>query len=233
MVEQYGQTDVKNADCIVVLSGDGMVLRAFHENFSNKIPIYGMNLGKIGFLTNDYSGKNLVERIEKAIRVEFHPLRVIVEKSNGETSGDIAINEVYLLRETHQSAKIRIKVNGVLKMKELVCDGLISATPIGSTAYNYSAYGPIVPIGIKLISMTPISPFRPRNWRGALLPSNTILDFEVIDSDKRPVCVVADYMEFREASKARVFEDKSVTMTLLLDKGNSLNERILCEQFAT
>jgi NAD+ kinase len=233
MVRRYGQANVEKADCIVVLSGDGMVLRAFHENFNKKIPVYGMNRGKIGFLTNNYSKEDIVERIEQAVRIEFHPLRVVVEKNNGEISNDIAINEVYLLRETHQSAKIKIKVNGVLKMEELICDGLISATPIGSTAYNYSAYGPIVPIGTKLISLTPISPFRPRNWRGALLSSETILDFEVIDGYRRPVRVVADYVEFREALKARVFEDKSMTMTLLLDKSNPLNERILCEQFAT
>jgi NAD+ kinase len=233
MVKRYGQEDVENADCIVVLSGDGMVLRAFHENFSNGIPVYGMNRGNVGFLTNNYSKENLIERIKQATRVEFHPLRVVVEKSDGEVFSDIAINEVYMLRETHQSAKIMIKVNGVLRIRELVCDGLISATPMGSTAYNYSAYGPIVPIGANLLSITPISPFRPRNWRGALLSSDTVLDFEVVDSKKRPVCVVADYVEFREAFKARVFEDKSVTMTLLLDNGHSLNERILSEQFAT
>lgn len=233
MVKRYGQANIDEADCIVVLSGDGMVLRAFHENYFRKLPIYGMNRGALGFLTNEYSRENLEERIQKSIQINFHPLRVIVEKKDGEIFTDIAVNEVYLLRETHQSAKIRITVDGILRMKELVCDGLISATQIGSTAYNYSAFGPIIPIGSNLIAITPISPFRPRNWRGAILSADTVLDFEVIDSVRRPVCAVADYVEFRQALKVRVFEDKSTTLTLLLDKNNSLEKKVLDEQFTT
>ncbi|MDR2157859.1 MAG: NAD kinase [Holosporaceae bacterium] len=233
MMKEYGQASIDEAECIVVLSGDGMILRAFHENFERKIPIYGMNRGGIGFLTNRYSKENLVERIKRAVSVKAHPLRVIVEKNNGEKFSDIALNEVYLLRETHQSAKIQIKVNGAIRMKELVCDGLISATSLGSTAYNYSAFGPILPISSKLITLTPISPFRPRNWRGALLHSDTVLDLEVLDNIRRPVCAVADYVEFRQALRVSIFEDRSVSLNLLLDKENSLDKKILDEQFAT
>jgi NAD+ kinase len=192
-----------------------------------------MNRGAVGFLANKYLKENLEERIRQAIRVKFHPLRVIVEKRNGETFTDIAVNEVYLLRETHQSAKISITVNGILRMKELVCDGLISATSVGSTAYNYSAFGPIIPPGSQLLAITPISPFRPRNWRGAILSSDVILDFDIIDNTRRPVCAVADYIEFRQALKVRVFEDKSTVLTLLLDKDNSMEDKILAEQFTT
>ena len=232
MVKLYGQANIEEAECIVVLSGDGMVLKAFHENFDRKIPIYGMNRGKIGFLTNKYSKENLEEKILQAVEVKFHPMRVVVEKKNGETFSDIAVNEVYLLRETHQSAKIAIKVDGILRMQELICDGLIAATQIGSTAYNYSALGPIIPVGFNLMALTPISPFRPRNWRGIILPSDTVLDFEVIDDVRRPVCAVADYIEFRQAVKIKVFEDKTVTLSLLLDVDNSLENKILNEQFA-
>jgi NAD+ kinase len=233
MVKQYGQADIDEAECIVVLSGDGMVLRAFHENYARNIPVFGMNRGDIGFLTNRYAKENLEERIQQSNRITFHPLRVIVEKINGESFSDIAINEVYLLRETHQSAKISITVDGILRMKELVCDGLISATSIGSTAYNYSAFGPIIPLGSQLMAITPISPFRPRNWRGAILSIDTMLDFDIIDHVRRPVCAVADYIEFRQALKVKVFEDKRVTLTLLLDKDNPIQNKILAEQFAT
>ncbi|MDR0968413.1 MAG: NAD kinase [Holosporaceae bacterium] len=233
MTELYGQASADEAEYIVVLSGDGAILRAFHENFDKKIPVYGMNLGKVGFLANDYSAENLPERIGRAVQTNFHPLRVIAERSDGETFSSIAVNEVYLLRETHQSAKIEIKVDGVLKMKELVCDGLISSTPIGSSAYNYSAGGPIIPVGSKLTALTPISSFRPRNWRGAVLPEDCELDFEVIDHASRPVCVVADYVEFRRTYRAKVFLDKSVTLTLLFDKDNTFKNKIINEQFLT
>jgi len=233
MVKRYGQADIDEAECVVVLSGDGMVLRALHENFQRKVPVYGLNRGGIGFLANPYSEEDLIERILKANKLAFHPLKMIIEKNDGETFSCIAINEVYLLRETHQSAKIRINVNGETKMPELVCDGLISATPIGSTAYNYSAHGPIIPTGSKLIALTPISSFRPRGWRGALLSSDTILEFEIIDSKRRPVLAVADYVEFRQAYKVCVSEDKSITLSLLFDNENLLEKKVLAEQFAT
>jgi NAD+ kinase len=233
MVKRYGQSEINEADCAVVLSGDGMVLRTFHETFSKKIPIYGMNRGGIGFLTNEYAKDDLPERIQKAIPLKITPLKMVAENENGESFSTIAVNEVYLLRETHQSAKIKIKVNGLVKIKELICDGLISATPAGSTAYNYSANGPIIPLESKLMILTPISPFRPRYWRGALLSSGTLLDFEIIDHKNRPVCAVADYLEFRKVSKVSVFEDKDTTLTLLFDGNNGLEKKILDEQFST
>ena len=233
MVKEYGQASPDEADCIVVLSGDGMVLRAFHETFERQIPIYGMNRGGIGFLTNSYVKTGLIEKIQQAVEVKIHPLRVIATTDQGETYSSIAINEVYLLRETHQSAKIRICVDNIPHLKELVCDGIITSTPIGSTAYNYSANGPIIPLESNLLALTPISAFRPRCWRGALIGSKSKVRLEVIDHLRRPVCAVADYVEFRHVSNVTVFEDKSVTLTLLFDKENTLEKKILEEQFAT
>jgi NAD+ kinase len=233
MVKTYGQWEAESADCIVALSGDGTVLRAFHETAELGIPVYGMNRGGVGFLTNVYREENLIERIEKASPLKIHPIRVMAERQNGETFNTIAVNELYLLRETHQTAKIRVKVDGILRMPELVCDGIIVATSTGSSAYNYSANGPIIPPGSRLMALTPISSFRPRGWRGALLSSDTVLDMEVIDHTQRPVCAVADYVEFRCVSKVRVYEEKNMTLTLLFDEENELHKKILDEQFAT
>lgn len=233
MTKGYGQCSPNEADCIVVLSGDGMVLRAFHENHKCNVPIYGMNRGELGFLTNEYKKENLVERLQKAIPLKFHPLRARLRRDTGEEFSTIAINEVYLLRETHQSAKLQVKIDGKVMIKGLVCDGLITATSIGSTAYNYSAGGPIIPYGAPLISLTPISPFRPRCWRGALLHENTNIELEVIDNARRPVSAVADYDEFREVVEVSISIDKSVNLTLLLDPDRTLNQKVLEEQFAT
>jgi NAD+ kinase len=231
MVKIYGQADVAEADCVVVLSGDGMVLRAFHEIANRKLPIYGMNRGKVGFLTNSYSKDNLVERIQNATALKIYPLKVTVENSSGEVFNTVAINELYLLRQTHQSAKIKVVVDGVIQMNELICDGIIASTEIGSTAYNYSANGPIIPTGSKLIALTPISPFRPRRWHGALLRSDSQLKFEVIDRFRRPVCAVADYVEFRDVFKIDVSENRDMLLTLLFDQDNQFNKKILREQF--
>ena len=233
MVDMYGQASIKRADCIVVLSGDGMVLRTMHETFDKNLPVFGMNCGGIGFLTNDYLQEGLVERISKAHSLKIHPLRLNMTRDNSHKFSEIAVNEVYLLRQTHQSAKIQVKINGVTMLEELVCDGLITASPTGSTAYNYSANGPILPVGSPLMALTPISAFRPRCWRGALLSLDTVLEFEILDHISRPVCVVADYVEFREAYKVEVFEDKDVTLTLLMDEESMLEKKILKEQFAT
>lgn len=233
MTQRYGQANIAEADCIVVLSGDGMVLRAFHENYERNIPIYGMNRGALGFLTNPYEKENLVERIESAHATKIHPLQLTAELDDGSIRSEIAVNEVYLLRETHQSAKIQIKVDGKVRIKELVCDGLIAASSVGSTAYNYSAGGPIIPLGNPLMALTPISAFRPRGWRGAILSSDTTLEFEILDHKRRPVCAIADYMEFREAFKIKVAENKEITLTLLLDEDNRLEKKVLDEQFAT
>jgi len=233
MVELYGQYPVHEADCIVVLSGDGMILRAFHENYQHNLPVYGMNRGDLGFLTNKYRTEDLIRRIENAVPLEFHPLRAWIEKENGETCSAVAINEVYLLRETHQSAKLRVKIDGVVRLKELVCDGLITSSALGSTAYNYSAGGPIIPSGSPLMALTPISSFRPRCWRGALLPENTCVELKVLYGSTRPVCAVADYVEFRNAVNVKIVQDKSLTFSLLLDPDNTLDKKILEEQFAT
>lgn len=233
MVKIYGQVPLDKADCIVVLSGDGMVLRAFHESFQYNLPVYGMNRGKLGFLTNEYSKENLIERIQDAASLKFNPLQTtVVTKSNGAFSS-IAVNEVYLLRETHQSAKLSITVDGDLKLKELVCDGLIIASDIGSTAYNYSAGGAIIPINSGLLALTPISSFRPRRWRGAVLSDYSKIEIQAIDQERRPVCAVADYVEFRGATKVCVSKNRSMTLTLLLDKDNTLENKVLAEQFAT
>ncbi len=231
MIKTYGQCDLMSADCIVVLSGDGMVLRTFHETISCNLPVYGMNCGKIGFLTNPYFKDNLIERIKNSTAFEFHPLKIHAKNRDGETFDTMAINELYLLRQTHQSAKIRVIVDNVVQIKELICDGIIAATQIGSTAYNYSANGPIIPPNSKLLALTPISSFRPRKWRGAILNSNTVLDFEVIDSVRRPVCAVADYAEFRNLHKVNIVEDKTTTLNLLFDKDNPFDKKILSEQF--
>lgn len=232
MTKRYGQSALDEADCIVVLSGDGMVLRTFHENFMRGIPVYGMNRGMLGFLANPYKKSDLIERIENATELKIHPLRLIAEKDGGEAQSTIAVNEVYLLRETHQSAKIRVIVNGEVRIEELICDGLITATPTGSSAYNYSANGPIIPVGAKLLALTPLSAFRPRGWRGALLSSDTNLEFEILDHVRRPVCAVADYVEFRQILRIRVFEDLNITLRLLFDEDSRLEKKILNEQFA-
>lgn len=233
MVKLYGQYPAYEADCIVVLSGDGMILRAFHENYQHNLPVYGMNCGDLGFLTNKYRTENLVRRIENSVPLKFHPLRAWVEKENGETYSTIAVNEVYLLRETHQSAKLQVKIDGVVRLNELVCDGLITSSALGSTAYNYSAGGPIIPSGTSLMALTPISSFRPRCWRGALLPSQTCVDLKVLYNSSRPVCAVADYVEFRKAVNVKIIQDESLTFSLLLDPDNTLEKKILEEQFAT
>lgn len=233
MVELYGQYPAYEADCIVVLSGDGMILRAFHENYQHSLPIYGMNCGDLGFLTNKYQKEDLIHRIETAVPLKFHPLRAWVEKENGEIYSTIAVNEVYLLRETHQSAKLQVKIDGVVRLKELVCDGLITSSALGSTAYNYSAGGPIIPSKASLLALTPISSFRPRCWRGALLPAETCVELKVLHNTSRPVCAVADYVEFRNAVNVKIVQDESLTFSLLLDSDNTLENKILEEQFAT
>jgi NAD+ kinase len=232
MTKRYGQSRLEEADCIVVLSGDGMMLRAFHETAELGIPIYGMNCGEIGFLTNVYSDDDLISRIENAVPLKIYPLKITATRSNGEAFSTIAINELYLLRESPQAAKIRVKVNDIVRINELICDGIIVATAIGSTAYNYSANGPIIPLGSALIALTPISTFRPRGWKGALLPSDTVFDFEIIDHDRREVCAVADYIEFRHVYSVKVQQENDLPLTLMFDRDNPLKDKILSEQFA-
>ena len=230
--KSYNAVAPEEADAIVALGGDGTMLETLHRQMHRDIPIFGMNMGTVGFLMNRYDEENLMRRLRDARPAVLHPLLMEARRANGELHKALAINEVSLLRQTHQSAKIRIYVDGMMRMEELLCDGVLVATPAGSTAYNLSAHGPIVPLGAPILALTPISAFRPRRWRGALLPHTAEVTFEVLDFDKRPVSAVADYTEVREVAEVRVREDRSVSHTLLFDPDLSLGERILKEQFA-
>ena len=229
--KRYGTGDPETAEVVVALGGDGLMLETLHRFLDRGLPIYGMNCGTVGFLMNQYHEDDLPERLATAEQATLHPLRMEVERSNGETCDAIAINEVSLLREGRQAAKIGISIDGVQRMEELICDGVLVATPAGSTAYNLSAHGPIVPIGGQLLALTPISAFRPRRWRGALLPASAEVIFEVHEAAKRPVSATADFTEVRDVKRVRVREDKSVDLHLLFDPEHDLEERIIKEQF--
>ncbi|MGV1014655.1 MAG: NAD kinase, partial [Methyloceanibacter sp.] len=196
-----------------------------------RIPIYGMNRGSVGFLLNDYSESGLQERLENADITVIHPLRMTAYDKNGTKHEALAINEVSLFRQIYQAAKLRIAVDGRLRLDELICDGILVSTPAGSTAYNLSAHGPILPINAPLLALTPISPFRPRRWRGALLPNDAQVDIEVLEPDKRPVSAVADHTEFRHVVLVEVKEESGIDIFMMFDPGHTLAERILAEQF--
>ena len=232
LAERYGAVDPDEADVIVALGGDGFMLETLHENIGCATPIYGMNRGSVGFLMNDYREDDLVERIGRAEKAVIRPLKMTAACLNGNTQEALAINEVSLLRETHQSAKLRVLVDGKERLPELVCDGLLVATPAGSTAYNLSAHGPIIPIDARVLALTPISGFRPRRWRGALLPHKAVVTIEVLEPAKRPVAAVADNFEVRDVASVTVAEDRSHRLHMLFDEGRSLKERILAEQFS-
>ncbi|MGB0934784.1 MAG: NAD kinase [Alphaproteobacteria bacterium] len=227
----YDVVDVDQADVIVTLGGDGFMLEVLHKYMSAGIPVYGMNCGTVGFLMNRYNPNGLLERLEKADEVIFHPLEMTAYTADGAQVKALAINEVSLLRETRQAAKIKIIVDDVVRMEELVCDGVLLSTPAGSTAYNLSAHGPIVPLGSSLLPLTPISAYRPRRWRGALLPHNARVTFEVLEDKKRPVSAVADYTEVRDVQKVSIIEHPTMKLRLLFDCEHNLEERILQEQF--
>ena len=229
--QKYGTYGPREADIIVALGGDGTILRSLHRFMGCKAPIYGMNLGAVGFLMNQYSADDLLERLEKARPTSLHPLRMTARRVSGETVDALAINEVSLLREARQSAKIRISINGVVRLEELICDGVLLSTPAGSTAYNFSAHGPIIPTGAGLLALTPISAFRPRRWRGALLPREAVVSWEVLEQEKRPVSATADYTEVRDVSHVLVQEERSLTLKILFDPGHDLEDRIINEQF--
>ncbi len=227
----YGDAEPDKADVIVALGGDGFMLQTLHEYMTADIPIYGMNRGSVGFLMNDYAHNGLIKRLERAELAVIHPLRMMAKDDTGKLHEALAVNEVSLLRQRHQAAKIRISVDGKVRMEELICDGIMVATPAGSTAYNLSASGPILPIDAQLLALTPISAFRPRRWHGALLPHRAKVRMEVLDADKRPVSAVADNMEFRNVTDVEVVADQSLSINMLFDEGHSLEERILREQF--
>jgi NAD+ kinase len=228
---RYGACKFEDADVVVALGGDGFMLETIHRVLDCNVPVYGMNRGSVGFLMNAYNDDDLPARLSRAQAAELHPLRMHAITVAGETAEGLAFNEVSLWRQIRQSAKIRITVDGTVRLAELSCDGVLIATPAGSTAYNLSAHGPIVPLSTNLLPLTPISAFRPRRWRGALLPSTAQVLFEVLENDKRPTAAVADFLEVRDVSSVEVSEDRSVTVTLLFDPDQGLSERIIAEQF--
>ncbi|MBI1776429.1 MAG: NAD kinase [Proteobacteria bacterium] len=232
LVERYGTAAPETADVAVALGGDGFMLESLHRHIGRGVPIFGMNRGSVGFLMNDYREDGLMERLAKAVEVTVHPLSMRTVAGDGSTAEALAINEVSLLRETRYTAKLRIRVDGVVRLEELSCDGIIVSTPAGSTAYNFSAYGPIVPLGADILAVTPISAFRPRRWRGALLRHNAKIDLEVLEAKKRPVSATADFTEIRDVVRVSVEESRSIQLKMLFDPDHSLEERTLKEQFA-
>lgn len=231
MKKRYGQCDLDEAEVIVALGGDGFMLRTLHRMIERKLPVFGMKIGNVGFLMNRHSESDLVERLAEARSVSLNPLRMEVETESGTRTSALAINEISLLRQTNQAAHIRIMINDIVKVEVLVCDGVLLATAAGSTAYNSSVRGPILPLGTDAMALTPISPFRPRRWGGAILPSSARVTFEVIDHYKRSVSATADAYEVRDVVRVDAFEDKTLDMKLLFDPDHSLEERILNEQF--
>jgi NAD+ kinase len=228
---RYGAVPPEQADVIVALGGDGFMLETLHRHIDRHLPIYGMNRGTVGFLLNVYSDEKLLERLDRAETVRLHPLTMRAVTVDGKTHEALAINEVSLLRETRQAAKIRIRVDDRVRLDELICDGVLVATPAGSTAYNLSAHGPIIPMGAGVLALTSISAFRPRRWRGALLSHKAKVSFEILDNEKRPVSAVADYTEVRDVVRVDVHEDRGIGLDLLFDPEHNLEERILAEQF--
>jgi NAD+ kinase len=231
LAARYGEVAPAEADVVVALGGDGHMLETLRRSLPAQRPIYGMNRGSVGFLMNDYAEEGLLERIAAAEKAVIHPLTMRTQSAAGERREAIAINEVSLLRQTYQSAKVRILINGKVRMAELICDGVLVSTPAGSTAYNLSAHGPIIPLSGRVLALTPISAFRPRRWRGALLSHEDRVTFEVLEADKRPVSAVADNVEVRDVIQVDVAEDRTLSLTLLFDQGRSLEERVLAEQF--
>ena len=232
LTQKYGQFDEAEADVIVALGGDGAMLDTMRRRFDDHKPVYGMNRGTVGFLMNEYNEDGLIERINTAERAVVTPLRMTVTDTEGQSFESLAINEVSMLRQTAQTAKLRIIVDGKERMAELSCDGVMVATPAGSTAYNLSAHGPILPIGANLLALTPVSAFRPRRWRGALLRHDAHVDIHVIDPDRRPVAAAADNQEVRSVATVSIHADMSQHLSMLFDPGHALDERILREQFA-
>lgn len=229
--QTYGQTPVADADVIVALGGDGFLLQVLRETMGSGKRIYGMNRGTVGFLMNEFRMDDLQERIETADAETIRPLEMETVSADGHTARALAINEVSLFRQSYQAAKIRITIDDKIRMEELICDGLIVATPAGSTAYNLSAQGPIVPLDAPLLALTPVCPFRPRRWRGALLSNRSTVRFDVLEEPKRPVNAVADHTEIKSVLSVTVRESSTLTATLLFDAGHSWDERILAEQF--
>ncbi len=231
LVRRYGDARPEIADVIVALGGDGLMLTTLQRFMNSGKPIYGMHRGTVGFLMNEFSEKGLVERLTAAHVTVIHPLLMRARDAAGRVHRYHAINEVSLFRQSYQAARLRVLVDGKERLPQLVADGILLATPAGSTAYNLSVQGPIIPIDAPLLALTPISPFRPRRWRGALLPDRAQVAIEALETDKRPVAAVADHNEVRSVRAVEISMDHSIAMQLLFDPGHSLDERILSEQF--
>lgn len=229
--EQFGDVALHDAEIIVALGGDGLMLQTLHKVMNRNIPVYGMNYGSVGFLMNEFNDDDLLDRLAAAQPTNIFPLSMRVKDTAGKIHTALALNEVSLFRSTYQAAKIEIIIDGKTRLNELICDGILLSTPAGSTAYNLSAHGPILPIDSSTLALTPISPFRPRRWRGAILPNRAVVTFRTRETDKRPVSAVADNVEFKNVAEVTVSEDRSNVVTLLFDPGHSLEERVLNEQF--
>jgi len=233
LTKKYGQTPIEDASHIIALGGDGHMLRVLHDALPFGLPVFGMNCGHIGFLMNKFNTRELTDRINAAETALIHPLRMSATSRDGKTHDAIAINEVSLLRQTHNAAHLKISVNNKTQLDMLVCDGILVATPVGSTAYNLSANGPVVPLGAGLLALTPISSFRPRRWRGALLSDRSKVILDILDSEFRSVSASADRLEVRHVKRVVVEQDNTVTLNLLYDPGFSLLDRATREQFST
>jgi NAD+ kinase len=231
LTQQYGNVDPDAADVIVALGGDGLMLQTLHDHMRSGKPIYGMHRGTVGFLMNEFSPIDLHARLAAARETVIHPLLMRATDIHGDVHIHHAINEVYVFRQTPQVARLRILIDERERMAELMADGILVATPAGSTAYNLSVQGPILPINAALLALTPISAFRPRRWRGALLPNTAFVVIEVLEGEKRPVAAVADHAEARDVRRVEIISDKTISMRMLFDPGHSLEERILSEQF--
>jgi NAD+ kinase len=231
LTARYGNCPIDGAEVVVSLGGDGFMLETLHHILGRNVAAYGMNCGSVGFLMNAFNEDDLLARLSRAQAATLHPLRMHAVTTTGRVEEALALNEVSLLRQLRQAAKIRITVDGRVRLAELICDGVLVSTPAGSTAYNLSAHGPIVPLSANLLPLTPISAFRPRRWRGALLASTVEVLFEVLEAEKRPVAAVADFTEVREVISVAVSEDRSISARLLFDPDQGLSERIIAEQF--
>lgn len=232
LIAIYGQAPQEEADVMVALGGDGFMLQMLHNTMNSGKRVYGMNRGSIGFLMNDYRTENLPERIDAAVENAFHPLEMRTINDDGTESKALAINEVSLFRQSYQAAKLKVEIDGHVRLEELICDGLMVTTPAGSTAYNLSAHGPILPLEAPLLAITPVSAFRPRRWRGALLPNKVTVDITILEAEKRPVNAVADNTEIKSVLSVRIAQTEDTTARILSDPDRSWSDRILAEQFS-
>lgn len=231
LIKTYGNAPFDDADVIVALGGDGFLLQVLNETMNSGKRVYGMNRGSVGFLMNTYRVDGLIERISVATGNDFHPLQMTTVDIHGNEFSALAMNEVSLFRQSHQAAKLRVEVDGKTRLEELICDGVMVATPAGSTAYNYSAHGPILPLESPLLALTPVSAFRPRRWRGALLPNRVTVDIHVLEIEKRPVNAVADHREVKSVASVRIKQSRERTARILSDPDRTWSDRILDEQF--